>query len=235
MFFRTQWVIAPDTTIQCGIDGDVRNNCTLVDGFFHVLFMSAVPGLDGYAFGTGQDEVALLYDADLSLDNVTIKGMTFTGTMESDGTFDVSSVAISQRGNVTFEDCLWTDIISSHGLVGVYINLYQIALGQLVVPPKTSQLNIVRSTFHNIIYDGYVLLPDMVMLLVLSVVSRVALCLSACLFVCLFVCFTTFLAHAVASLDPNTRRKCDTRNTGRFYSISSNHYTSMIVHLRTFR
>jgi len=150
------WVVTPNTVIQCGIDGRVENNCTLKDGFFHVLLMTSIAGLDGYRFGTGRDESIALEDANLRLDNVTIKGMTFSGIVGSDGTFGGSSVGMSQSGNVTFDGCSWTDIVSAGGLIMVMMNQYQISLGKFV-PPNSAQLNIVRSTFTNIKYDGPIL------------------------------------------------------------------------------
>ena len=151
-------VIAPNTIIQCGIDGRVENNCVLEDGFFHVLLMTSIPGLDGYQFGTGRDAWMVIEDANLRLDNVTIKGMTFTGLVGSDGTFGGSSVGMSQSGNVTFDGCLWADIVSTDGLISVMMNQFQVSLGKFVAP-NSAQLNIVRSTFTNIKYDGYVKVP----------------------------------------------------------------------------
>jgi hypothetical protein len=152
---QKQFVIARDTTIQCGLDGRVENNCTLNDGFIQVMLQTALPGVDGYKFGTGQDENLLLYHADLVLDNVTIKGLTFTGTMESDGTFDGTSVSVSQRGNVTFDDCVWRDMIGVHGVIIASLNSYQVWKGD-IVPPHSIQVNVVRSSFINIVYDWYV-------------------------------------------------------------------------------
>ena len=116
--------------------------------------MPSIAGLDGYRFGTGRDESKAIEDAKLRLDNVTIKGMTFKGIVGSDGTFGGASVAISQSGNVSFDGCLWTDIVSTDGLISVAMNQFQTTLGK-IVPPNSVQLNLVRSNFTNIKYDGY--------------------------------------------------------------------------------
>lgn len=178
------------------------------------MLQTSVAGMDGYIFGTGQDESQLLNDADLALDNVTIKGLTFTGTIESDGTFDGISVSVSQRGNITFDDCVWRDMISVHGVISASLNSYQVWKGD-IVPPHSIQVNVVRSSFINIVYDWYVKGERS---------HRFSFCCAFDLSCAYWLNISVFLFGSITTIKSNMK------SPGLCFSLGINHYMLMVVH-----
>jgi len=142
--------LAPNTVVQCGLDGHRNNACILEGGFVQVLMQTQVPGID---VGISDH---LFLERNLTVDNVTIRGFTFTGISESVAIFGGLSFLLSQSGNVTVEDCRWTDMTAPTNVVYVGRNDYQQseAGGYTDVPKLSSQLVLRNCQFDNIVYDN---------------------------------------------------------------------------------
>jgi hypothetical protein len=95
-------VLRNNVQVQCGLDGAVRNNCAMVGGFVQVLLQRIGPTTFSTAvYETSSSSSGVNYDYDYSnppeeeeedyfvaimmmvnaTDNVTIRGMTFTGNV----------------------------------------------------------------------------------------------------------------------------------------------------------
>lgn len=69
------------STIKCGVDGRVENNCTIFSGNTHIFYVGAI----------FDDQVA---------QNVRVQGITFRSAKFMSG-------ALANRGDITFQDCIW--------------------------------------------------------------------------------------------------------------------------------
>ncbi|CAB9497535.1 expressed unknown protein [Seminavis robusta] len=140
MFLRS------NVEVVCGLDGALDNNCILDGGSVQVLFHHPVlPSVNQ------KDE---LFEADVRTDNITIRGITFTGELISNQFTAGSSVMASNKGkNIRFVDCLWQDMTASTGLVFVGNNLFQEMAGLELLTPRSVELTLEDCTFRNIIYD----------------------------------------------------------------------------------
>lgn len=146
------WVLNANTTIQCGLDGSVENACVMDGGFVQYMAQDRIP-LD-------DDELEdSLLNFGLQLDNVTIRGMTFTGIMGTVGPLDGSSVIMSQPGHITFVDCWWTELVATGGLISVHKNDFQKLLGYNFTS-RSALLTIRESRFENIVLDRPLLLAS---------------------------------------------------------------------------
>lgn len=141
------WVLDSDTTIQCGLDGRVENNCVLDGGFVQFLVQTAIP-----VSGTNANQFLEFVEADIVLDNVTVRGITFTGMIGAVGPYDGGSVMVSQSGHITFVDCWWTDLVASAGLIWVYQNTFQHIFGFTLLE-QSVWVTIRNCRFENIILD----------------------------------------------------------------------------------
>jgi hypothetical protein len=139
-----------DTTIQCGLDGSRENSCVLDGGFVHVLMQTKLPGIDPHQLGAFE-----VCAAGLSVHNVTIRGFTFTGITRTAGSLAGFSFLLSQSGNVTVEDCRWTEMTVVSNVLAVGQNDYQASEtgGFEEVPTHSSMLTIRNCQFDNIVYD----------------------------------------------------------------------------------
>ena len=152
------WVVRPNITIQCGIDGKSANNCTIYDGFLQVTANPIVPlppSLIGSPEGKVSGDLGELALANRlpALENVTIRGITFSGQIRHAGPFMGMSVLLSQPGDFTLEDCHWKQMSLSAGLIGAYRNMFLI-LRDVPLPENTISARIIRSTFTDIRYDN---------------------------------------------------------------------------------
>lgn len=135
-------VVRENVTIQCGLDGRHENKCVLDGGFMHVLILQKVPLPDGSTF-----------EFHNPIDNRVIRGFTFTGDPEDIGPFDGLSVSLAHPGrNLRFEDCIWTDLTSSSGLIGVQRNTFQF-LADLPLDDRSIDVTFSDCVFQNIVYD----------------------------------------------------------------------------------
>ena len=87
-------------------------------------------------------------------DNVTIVGMTLTGTLYADPIIGGSSVAVSNPGSVRLVNCLWKDMVAPGGIVFVGTNYFQEMNGMAKLQVQDASLTIVNSTARNIERDG---------------------------------------------------------------------------------
>jgi hypothetical protein len=142
-----------DTTIQCGLDGRQENSCVLDGGLVQVIMQTNIPGIaldDRIIEAFGGKE-----SSDLTVHNVTLRGFTFTGITKDGGSLSGLSLLLSQPGNVTVEDCRWTDMTSVFSIVAVGQNDYQASEsgGYEEIPTHSSMLTIRNSQFVKIVYD----------------------------------------------------------------------------------
>jgi hypothetical protein len=144
-------VLRSNVEVRCGLDGSVHNSCALVGGFVQLL-MQHVAILS---------ESPYYYVVSNRTDNVTIRGMTFTGNILSDPIFGGASVAISHAGrNFQMIDCLWENITSPTGLIHLGTNSYQLLSGSEDLASGTMDVILDRCTFRNVIYDGLLIFVD---------------------------------------------------------------------------
>jgi len=135
-------VIRPNIAIQCGLDGKKENNCTLNGGFIQVLTMQKIPLPDGSSIMINS-----------TIDNTTIRGITFTGRADASGPFDGLSISLNHPGrNIRFEDCTWTHITSSSGVIGLFRNKYQLLTG-LPLDDYTIEAAFSDCIFEHIVYS----------------------------------------------------------------------------------
>jgi len=97
-------------------DGRRENDCRLRDGFIQVLLLNKIFLPDGF-------EISI--DEGTSLDNIVIRGLTFTGNLRTSSPFTGASVLLSiPTSSFQCDDCLWTNMTAPTGLFGVHINGY---------------------------------------------------------------------------------------------------------------
>lgn len=152
------WPVHPGITIQCGKDGRSENNCTLDGGFLQVAIMPTIPLPPDYDDQLAQETAQRLEklakeDNTVVLNDITIRGITFTGQTRHTGPFSGLSVSVSQPGTFTFEDCHWRQMSLSFGLIGVSRNIYLI-LRDVPIPNNSMDVRIVDSSFTDIRFDA---------------------------------------------------------------------------------
>ena len=145
-------VLQPNVEVRCGLDGSVFNQCVLEGGFVQVLLQPIVPS---------EQEHGEVYTSGRT-DNVTIRGLTFTGQLFQDIVFGGASIVISNPGhNVRLLDCRFENMTAPGGLIYVGTNPYQIMSsgsggsggGGGMLEPRAASVEIWNTTFRNIIYD----------------------------------------------------------------------------------
>ena len=136
-------VLRPNVTIQCGLDGNRSNNCTLDGGYVQAVFQSFL----------STEELDIYYIVDEPIDNMVIRGITFTGKIENAGPFPGVSVIFSHPAlNAVFEDCHWIDMTAPVGLIGIFQNDFQEMLG-IEILDHSIQVTFSDCDFESIIYD----------------------------------------------------------------------------------
>lgn len=100
-----------------------------------------------------ETDTLFFHDNDAPIDNILVKGITFTGTLLNAGPFPGTSVMFSHpSNNATFADCHWVDMIAPIGLLSVFQNDFQQALG-VPVADHSIHLSLVECRFARIDYD----------------------------------------------------------------------------------
>ena len=136
------WIIRPNVTVQCGIDGKRENNCTFYGGFIQILVQPRVPTPDGG------------FDFFQPIDNLKVQGITFSGQVVDTSPFSGLSVQMSNPGkNIRFENCLWTDMVVPSGLISVSTNTFLVRTG-IDIADMSIDVTLSNCTFQNIIYDN---------------------------------------------------------------------------------
>ena len=135
-------VMRANMTLQCGIDGRRGNNCVLDGGIVQVVG-NVNHWHPQYGYNIPDPET----------DNVVIRGMTFSGQIQSSGVFGGIGVALSHPGkNMRFEDCAWVDFTATRRLVAVGQN-YLMELMGLEIPNLSVELTISNCLFDNVSYE----------------------------------------------------------------------------------
>lgn len=138
--------VRENVEIRCGLDGSVDNNCVFEGGFLQVLLQPSLPDVE--------------IELDARTDNVTIRGMTFTGKIEADAIFSGVSIVMSNPGELTMVDCLWENMTSTKGLMLVGTNAWQLLNNKPALGLHSASLTIANSTFRNMVYDGSMFAAD---------------------------------------------------------------------------
>jgi hypothetical protein len=139
--------VRENVTIQCGLDGRRENNCTLDGGSFQLLTIMTVPMPDG----------EWVY-IDTPTDNMTIRGLTFTGKLNSQGHFGGGSVLLAHPGRgMLFEDCAWTDLAVMQNLIALLRTDYQVQL-DLPLDDYSVEVTFSECSFTNITYEDPLIL-----------------------------------------------------------------------------
>ena len=134
-------IVRSNVEVRCGLDGAVENNCVIKGGAFHVIMSPRYPnGLESER-----------------TDNVTIRGMTFTGQLSGESTFNAASVVVSNPGSVLFVDCLWKDISVPYDLIFVGSNNFQEVTNEDDLDPQVASLTIANCTLRNVMYGATVI------------------------------------------------------------------------------
>jgi hypothetical protein len=135
-------LLRANTTIQCGIDGERSNNCVLSGGLVHVI-----------ATNQHYHPVYGYLDPTENIDNVVVKGFTFTGLMRGSDVFGGVPIAISHPGqNIRLEDCVWRDMTASKRVFWVGTNYLMSLLGLQVLVMST-EVSIEKCLFEDIYYE----------------------------------------------------------------------------------
>ena len=135
-------VMRANMTLQCGIDGRRENNCVLDGGIVQVIG-NVNHWHPQYGYNIPDPET----------DNVVIRGMTFSGQIQSSGVFGGIGVALSHPGkNMRFEDCAWVDFTATRRLIAVGRN-YLMELMGLEIPNLSVELTISNCLFDNVSYE----------------------------------------------------------------------------------
>jgi hypothetical protein len=146
-------VISRDNVeVVCGDDGRVENNCVMDGGFVQVLLQQGL-------IGPNKD---LLYETAPTVDNTTIRGMTFTGELFKDPFVGGSSIVMSHKGqNIRLIDCVWENMTAPDGLVFAGVNPYQTSsagsefgFANNLPGEQEIEVKIENCTFRNISYGG---------------------------------------------------------------------------------
>jgi hypothetical protein len=140
-------LVRPNCTIQCGDNGARTNNCILQSARAMTLFRAQTTF-----------EQYNLYNLDIS--DITIKGFTFTGTLNVANAFPnipAAVVGISAPGtNVVFDDCQFSDL-TADDIFFVGRNAFT-TIDQL--PYDSTSVTIQHSYFKNIKYAKSVMYAD---------------------------------------------------------------------------
>jgi len=131
--------------IRCGLDGSSANNRTLEGGMLHVLGTRVLYNSIGHQTELTEE-----------LTNITFRGLTFSGLLQSSPAFQSLSVLISTPSQVVMDDCVWTNSIASTGVIGVHEDLFQV-YGSDFLMPNTIHLTIQNSIIKDSVYDGPIL------------------------------------------------------------------------------
>ena len=90
---------------------------------------------------------------DPDIDNVVIRGFTFTGQIQGQGFFGGIPVAISHPGkNIRFEDCAWVDLTASKRVIAVGTN-YLMELQNLWLPDLATEVILDNCLFDDVSYE----------------------------------------------------------------------------------
>ena len=136
-------IIRENVTIQCGLDGSRDNGCFLDGGFIQMLLDGRIPSRNG-----------TIIHFSPTIDNMVIRGVTFTGQMRDSGSFLSNSITMGHPGtNIRFEDCEWSSLTVNHGLIALYRNLFQISAG-LPLDDQSMDVTFDGCSFRNITYDA---------------------------------------------------------------------------------
>ncbi|CAB9515794.1 expressed unknown protein [Seminavis robusta] len=136
------FIVRSNVEVRCGLDGSSSNNCTLDGGTSQLVIMYY--GENQYGI-TPQD-----------VQNVTVRGITFTGTLDQGFQFGSTSVLVAnqQAKDIQLIDCRWQHSFVPLFLVYVGINPYLWSQGTMALPSRGNQVSIVDSTFTNITYGS---------------------------------------------------------------------------------
>ncbi|CAB9500957.1 expressed unknown protein [Seminavis robusta] len=136
------YIVRSNVEVRCGLDGSSSNNCTLDGGTSQLVIMYY--GENQYGI-TQQD-----------VQNVTVRGITFTGTLDQHFQFGSASVLVAnqQAKDIQLIDCRWQHISVQFFLVYVGINPYLWSQGTMSLPTQGNQVSIANSTFTNITYGS---------------------------------------------------------------------------------
>jgi hypothetical protein len=133
--------VRENVVIQCGLDGQQENNCVFDGGIVQVLTQQELP-LPGGSISASN-----------SIDNFTLKGLTFTGQPSNSGQSGGISVRLSHIGaNIRFENCLWSNFSAESGLVAVGLSYFQ-ELAGLSLEARRVDATFFNCTFENIFFD----------------------------------------------------------------------------------
>jgi len=142
-------VIRPNVTIQCGLDGKQENECVLDGGMVQVSTFENVTLPNGTSLRFNN-----------TVDNMTVRGMTFTGTTVTRHPFNGVSVSLSHPGkNIRFEDCRWTDMTALRGVVRIREDVYRdntMFVGDAESGFVFKGFHSIQSMFSNCVFDSIV-------------------------------------------------------------------------------
>lgn len=136
-------IARPNVEVRCGEDGSVENRCVLDGGIVQVAFQVELPTKERFKFYFTE-----------RVDNVTVVGMTFTGTLASDSRSGAYSVLMSNAGSVLMDGCRWENMTAPAGIGYIGSNTVQRMFDLMtIMEPHHASLTVRNSTFRNIIYD----------------------------------------------------------------------------------
>ena len=162
------WFVRPNVTIQCGYGSNAEDgNCVLSGGYTQAWFHAHVPLKQPQSQNSGS--VFVIEDP---VDNVMVRGMTFTGELGYSNPFTGISVTISHPSNsIQFVDCVWRDMITVWGMIGVYTFVDLLPRNQQQqpqqqqdqyerLPDQSINVTFTSCLFDSITYDGPFILTD---------------------------------------------------------------------------
>ena len=134
-------ILRSNVEVRCGPGGSSNNNCTLGGGTSQVVLMYA------------ENQWGIPRPA--RINNVTIRGLTFTGTLDLDFQFGSSSVLVAheEAKQIRLMDCRWQHMYSQFFVIFVGINPFMWTQGILSLPTRAIDVSIINSTFTIITCD----------------------------------------------------------------------------------
>jgi len=160
------FILNSNTTVQCDDTYSKDNDtpCVLNGGWFQVAMGENVARIEdwmvwfrneGKDLVLTEDDVKVFYHS-LSMqryDNVTIRGLTFTGNLVNGQNTFGQSIMVKRTGNILLDECIWKDMTAPTGVILVAATSKDSPFSNNIVTELSIQLTIRNSQFTNIEYN----------------------------------------------------------------------------------
>jgi len=158
------FILTSNTTVQCDDTYSTDDNklCVINGGWTQVIiFVGRIEDWMVWFRNEGKDlvlteeDVKVFYHS-LSMqryDNVTIRGLTFTGNLVNGRNTFGQSIIMNRTGNILLDECIWRDMTAPTGVVLVAVTSKDSPTTTNNVTKLSTQVTIRNSQFTNIEYN----------------------------------------------------------------------------------